>query len=123
MRRRGLTIVETVAVAGLISLLILLCLGLVPSFKLSNRQASVRLHAGRLAQSRLEQKRSEPFEDVVGNASEEILVEGQPYDVEVLVSPGSQPDTTKRIRVIVRWDWKGRTTSIFRETILVKVPR
>ncbi|HIB65885.1 MAG TPA: hypothetical protein EYO33_12435 [Phycisphaerales bacterium] len=111
------------AVAGLISLLILLCLGLVPSFKLSNRQASLRLHAGRLAQSTLEQKRSEPFEDVVGNASEKIIVEGQPYDVEVVVGPGSRPDITKRVRVVVRWDWKGRTSSIFRETILVRVPR
>ena len=119
----GLTLVETIAVTGLISVIILLSLGLIPSFKLSNRRANMELQAGRLAQSKIESLRATPFGKVVSLPATPVTVEGQDYSLEVVVSPGSQPTTTKRVRVSVVWDWKERPFEIFRETILVKVPR
>lgn len=115
--------VETVAVAALISLILVLSLGLIPSFKLSNRKAHLKLQAGRLAQSALDNERSKPFAEVVSKASETTTVDEQPYEVEVTVSPGDQPDTTKIVRATVSWQWKGARNEVFRETRLVNVPR
>ena len=115
--------VETVAVAALISLILVLSLGLIPSFKLSNRKAHLKLQAGRLAQSALDNERSKPFAQVVSKASETAVVDGQSYEVERLVSPGDQPDITKIVRATVRWQWKGARNEVFRETRLVNIPR
>lgn len=121
--QRALSLVETVALAGLIVLIVLLCLGLVPSLKLSNRKADQELKAGRFAQSLLESQRALPFESVVATPPETLMFEGQEYEMAVEVTPGSQPDITKRVRVRLRWSWREQPIELFRETVLVQVPR
>ncbi len=121
--QRALSLVETVALTGLIVLIVLLCLGLIPSLKLSHRKADQELKAGRFAQSMLESRRAMPFDSVVSSPAQTLVFEGQEYEVSVEVAPGTQADISKRVRVRLRWAWREQQMETFRETLLVLVPR
>ena len=122
-RPRGLTLVETVAVVGLISLALIFTLGMIPSFKLSNRRANMELHAGSIAQSKLEELRSLEIEDVVDAAPVPTPHEGVDYQLEVRVDPDGPDADLKRVRAVVNWVWKDQSYSAFRETLICRVPR
>ena len=120
---RALTLVETTALAGLISLILLFTLSLIPSLKLSNRRANMELQAGNLAQSALEEQRSLPFSQLLSSTNPTLqTVENIDYSLHTQVSPGPAPHT-KAIRVTVHWTWKEKSYSLFRETLLSEVPR
>jgi type II secretory pathway pseudopilin PulG len=46
-------LVESIVATGLIATIVLFTMGLIPSFKLSNRRAGAELQAGSIAQSHL----------------------------------------------------------------------
>lgn len=119
---RGLSLIETVAVAGLITLVVLFTLGLIPSFKLSNRRANMELHAGNLAQSILEDQRARPFAEIVNEVQPTQELDKIDYtpELEVTDFPSGK---MKTVRVTVRWLWKERNFSTFREVRICDIPR
>jgi hypothetical protein len=126
--RRALSLVEMVVLAGVVSLIVIFTVGMIPSFKLSNRRANMELQAGALAQTRLEELRVAPFESLSSVASEDRVVDEISYHIEVSssveLSAGSPPEPiSKRVRVEVSWTWKDRPYQIFRETILCRLLR
>ena len=96
-------------------------MGLVPSFKFSNRRANMEMQAGAFAQSSLERLRSLPFQDLV-SAQDTVQKDDMIFtrNIEVTDSPSGFSKTT---RVEVSWIWQDRTFSAFRETIITRVPR
>ena len=132
---RGLTLVEMIAAAGLVSLLVLFCLGLIPSFKVSNRRANTELQAGALAQSLLEQAKATPFADVINVAAGATTGPFQPrsldgvtytpsQEISDMTSAGTPPtEISKNVKIIVTWKWSGRTMRTFRQTIICRIPR
>jgi hypothetical protein len=114
--------VETVAVAGLITLIVLFTMGLIPSFKLSNRRANMELQAGTLAQSILEQQRTRTFTDVVSGSLTPETHDSIEYTPELQVTDATS-GKMKTVRVLVRWTWKDRNFSTFREARICDIPR
>ena len=121
-KRSGLSLVETVAVAGLISLVLLFTLGLIPSFKIGNRRANMELYAGTLAQSILEEQRARPFTDVISEVLAAQRLDNIDYTPELEVQE-IPPGKMKSLRVTVRWSWKDRAYSTTRETRICEIPR
>lgn len=117
----GLSIVETIVVAGLISTVLLFAMGLIPSFKFSNRRASMELQASTLAQSALEDARAARFSDLVSTTTQTTL-DGVTYFQDIRVTPDVS-GLTKDVRVVVTWSWQDKNYEIFRETVLCRVPR
>lgn len=114
--------------AGLVSLVVLFVVGLIPSFKISNRRANTELEAGALAQSFLEVARSKPLEEVTTSALGSHPIDGVTYLARQEVSEEQQAGTppklvSKRVRVVVTWQWSDRQLETFRETIVSKIPR
>ncbi len=119
---------ESVIAAGVISLIVMLTLGLIPSFKLANRRANMDLQGGSLAQSHLEKLRLAPYTDIISGTAEEVMIDNINYRVSVQVSDptfsGTPPvESSKRVRVLVEWGWRDRTYSAFRETIVCRLLR
>ena len=101
---------------------------LVPSFKLSNRRASLELQAGSLAQSYLDQLRVGAFDDVADTTFDDVTVDGVTFRGKVVeshpVSHGSPSVViSKNVRVVVSWRWRELDFSTFREAILSRVLR
>lgn len=117
----GLSIVETIVVAGLISTVLLFAMGLVPSFKFANRRAGMEIQASTLAQSALEAARSAKYSELAASISE-VSLDGLTYEQEVQVTPDAA-DLTRSVRVIIRWSWQEKNYEIFRETVICRVPR
>lgn len=117
----GLSIVETIVVAGLISTVLLFAIGLIPSFKFSNRRASMELQASTLAQSALENARAAKYSDLVSTNTQTTL-DGVTYFQDVQVTPDAS-GITKDVRVVVTWSWQNKNYEIFRESVLCRVPR
>ena len=96
-------------------------MGLLPSFKMSNRRANMELQAGALAQSTLEELRASPFETLV-SSSEPVKKGDLTFNREIVVTESSS-GLSKVVRVNMTWDWKGQQFRTFRETIFAKAPR
>lgn len=125
---KALSLVETVVLAGVVSLIVIFTLGMIPSFKMSNRRAAMELQAGQLAQATLEQLRAKPFDEVEGTAFDDVTVDGITYQRQVQVSnpvlAGTPPQKIAHtVRVVVRWSWSERDYQTFRETGLCKLLR
>lgn len=104
------------------SMVILLTLGMIPSFKVSNRRANMELQAGGLAQSILELQRVRPFEEVISAAPVSRRQDEIDYSVELQVSPGAS-SRLKHVRAVIRWRWRGQDFVLFRETWICNIPR
>lgn len=127
-RRRALSLVETVVLAGVISLIVIFTVAMIPSFKMSNRRANMELQAGQLAQATLEQLRARPFDEVAGAAFDDVLLDGVSYQRAVEVSSpvlaGTPPqEIAHTVRVVVTWSWSERSYQTFRETALCRLLR
>ena len=127
-RPRGISLMETVIAAGVIALIVMLTLGLIPSFKLANRRANMDLQAGALAQSHLEKLRLTAYADTSATPNEEVKVDNITYRISIRESDqtfsGTPPvERSKRVRVVVQWSWRDRNYSVFRETILCRLLR
>ena len=119
--RGGLTLVETVSIVGLISLLVLFCLSLIPSFKFSNRRANMELQAGSVAQSVLEVQRSKPFAAIVPATEPAQTVDQIEYVPSIEVT--DLDPKLKTVRVNVDWTWKDQRYRVFREARICDIPR
>lgn len=125
---RALSLIETVVVAGVISLIVIFTLGLIPSFKLANKRAGVEMQAGNIAQSQLDQLRVMAFDDVATATFPDQTLDGVTFHSTVtqseIVTHGTPPqEIGKRVRVEVSWVWKGTAHKTFRETKLCRILR
>ncbi len=125
---RGTSLIESMVVAGVISLIVMFCLSVVPSFKLSNRRAAMELQAGALAQSRLETLRAGPFDQVGTTTFPDAKDEDITFKIQVKesepVSAGAPPVViSKKVRVTVTWEFGDLTHRTFRETVFFRLPR
>ncbi|MCA9777204.1 MAG: hypothetical protein KC800_10825 [Candidatus Eremiobacteraeota bacterium] len=107
--------------AGLISTVLLFAMGLIPSFKFSNRRASMELQASTLAQSALEGARAAKYSELV-SFTDQSTIDGVTYFQNIQVTPDAS-GVTKDVRVVVTWSWQDKNYEIFRETVLCRVPR
>lgn len=121
MNRRGLSLVETIVIAGLISTVFLLVMGLLPSFKLANRRASLELQASTITQSALERARATRFDDLV-TATETFNIDQVNYTQTTTVV-SSPSGLTKTITVDLSWDWNNKTFTVSRQGMICRVPR
>lgn len=126
--RTGLSLVETVVAAGVLSLIVIFVVGMIPSFKMSNRRANMELQAGSLAQSGLEQIRAVPFADVASTVLPDVVLDGVTYKRRVLVSDivthGTPPvEIAHTVRVEVTWKAWDINYRTFRETVLCRLLR
>lgn len=126
--RRGLSLVETVVAAGVLSLIVIFVVGMIPSFKMSNRRANMELQAGSLAQSGLEQIRAVPFADVASTALPDTVIDGITYKRRVIVTDvvthGTPPvEIAHTVRVEVTWRCWQMDYRVFRETTLCRLLR
>jgi prepilin-type N-terminal cleavage/methylation domain-containing protein len=127
-RRKGFSLIESIVVAGVLSLIVIFTLAVIPSFKMSNRRANMELQAGSLAQSALEQLRTLPFGSAASTAFEDVTDDGITYHRQVQVSDIIVAATTgreisHRVRVVVSWSWSDRHYQTFRETVLCNLLR
>lgn len=96
-------------------------MALVPSFKFANRRAGMELEASNLAQSKLEELRTAPF-DTLASSSEQIELGGVKYQRAISVTP-SASGFSKNVRVSLTWTWQEKQSEIFRETVICHIPR
>lgn len=127
---RGLSLVETVVAAGVLSLIVIFVVGMIPSFKMSNRRANMELQAGSLAQSGLEELRAVPFAEVADHAFDPTVIDGITYNRQVEVSdvvkagtPPNETEVAHTVRVTVTWKCWDMDYKAFRETILCRLLR
>jgi len=113
--------VETVSIVGLISLLVLFCLSLIPSFKFSNRRANMELQAGSVAQSILDVQRAKPFASISPTTEPAQVVDQIEYLPTIEVT--DLEPKLKRVRVNVDWSWKEQRYRVFREARICDIPR
>ncbi len=119
--RRGVSLVETIVIAGLISTVLLLVIGLLPSFKLANRRATLELQAAAITQSALERARSTKFNDLV-SATDTFNIDGVNYTQTTTVTT-SPSGLSKTIVVELSWAWSDKTFTATRQGIICRVPR
>lgn len=119
--RLGFSLVETIVVASLLSTILLFAMGLIPSFKLSNKRASTEFQASTIAQSTLEAARSANFPSIA-DSSRTVVVNGITFQEETKVTP-SPTGLAKTVRVTVKWAWRGGQHELFRESVICRVPR
>lgn len=128
-RRQGaFSLIESVVVAGVISLIVIFLIGLIPSLKLANKRAGIELTAGNLAQSRLENLRLTAFEEISAVTFPNLEIDGVTFQSHVIesdvVTKGTPPEEIgKRVRVEVTWTWNGNLHKTFRESKFCKVLR
>jgi len=130
MRRRGLSLLETVFASGLLAGIVFMLFNLYPASALAVRRSQDRLQADQLAQTYIALYQAEPFshlETIQGQSPlslPEVSIEGtnthfKPM-LEVLYGPGdSNREVLRLLRVTVRWDWVRGPQSITQEIYLV----
>lgn len=120
-RCRGLSLVETLVVAGLLTTTLLCVFGMIPVFRATSRRASLELEAGRRAQSYLEAQREGPFTI----APSQTMELPEPYYGvtfrQTVTETASPTGYSKRVRVVISWKWRSQDYSTFRETVIAKV--
>lgn len=126
---RGLTLVETIVASCLLGLVVLGIFTLLPSSLVAIRSAEHRIRADASCQEWLEILRQRPYENLsVGPLSP------QPPDqeyagvtfqtrAEIYKLPSAPVDEIKRLRVCVRWSFRGQGRQVSQETYRVNVAR
>jgi len=130
MRRRGLSLLETVFASGLLAGVVFMLFNLYPASALAVRRSQDRLQADQLAQTYIALYQAEPFShlDTIQSKSPlklaEVGVEGtntrfKPM-LEVLYGPGdSNREVLRMLRVTISWDWVRGAQSVSQEIYLV----
>lgn len=130
MRRRGLSLLETVFASGLLAGVVFMLFNLYPASALAVRRSQDRLQADQLAQTYIALYQAEPFShlDTIQSKSPlnlaEVSVEGthtrfKPI-LEVLYGPGdSNHEVLRMLRVTISWDWVRGAQSVSQEIYLV----
>lgn len=125
--KRGLTLIETVVAATMLSLALLAIMTIIPSTNAIARQAEIRLQADNLAQSLLEKQRLRPFADLAPQPPTDLAV------VKLQSFPDLQPSLeirsagaggrAREIRVAVRWVAFNRPSQLTRATVVTAMRR
>lgn len=130
MRRRGLSLLETVFASGLLAGVVFMLFNLYPASALAVRRSQDRLQADQLAQTYIAFYQAEPFShlETIQSMSPltlpEVSLQGtnthfKPM-LEVLYAPGdSNREVLRMLRVTVRWDWVRGSQSVIQEIYLV----
>ncbi|MFN8607052.1 MAG: type II secretion system protein [Vulcanimicrobiota bacterium] len=103
---RGFSLLETTLATALLCAVSLFLFNLYPASAMSVRQAQDQLVAESLAQSILEERRSQPFSSLVlgKTALTSVVYAGNSYYPELQVfSPGDDVEALKGLRVTVSW--------------------
>lgn len=124
----GLSFVETIIAAGVLSLIVIFIVGMIPSFKMSTRRANMELQGGVLAQSALEELRSIPFDKAAAQTYDDVTIDGVTYQRQVQVSDVVSHGTpaveiAHTVRVVVTWKAWDRNYMTFRETVFSRLLR
>jgi len=131
MQQRGITLIETVVAATLLTLGLLVALSVLPASSMLTNRGRFRVFALSLAQSLLEDHRQRPWSSITSLPHVEtpaaITMEGtgtsfQPR-VEVMAVPGYTSDQLRKIRVTVDWTERSGPQRIQHESSMARVPR
>lgn len=109
-------------VAGLLTTVLLFAMALVPSFKMSNKRASLELQASARAQSALEAARAQDFDKVVTSPPTNSSFDGVTF-TETLTVTDSGSGYAKTVRATVDWQWREKNFQVFRESVICRIPR
>lgn len=131
MRIRGVTLIETVVAATLLSLGILVALSLLPATHALTNRGRFRIYALSLAQSLIEEQRQRPWGSISSlpytYSPEPTVMQGTGTvftpSVEVLAVPGQSSDQLRKVRVTVNWKERTGSQQVQHESTLARVPR
>ena len=131
MRTRGITLIETVVAATLLSLGIVVALSLLPASHALTNRGRFRVHALSLVQSLIEEQRQRPWSSITTlphverPAPRTMAGTGTVFTplVEVIAVPGQSVDQLRNIRVTVSWKERTGAQQVQHESTVVRVPR
>lgn len=118
---RAMTLVETVVGMTLLLLVFVVGINLIPSAWKAMGSGEQRVYAVTLAQSILEQKRSENFDSLASGYLPDVDNNGNKYRVYLDVD--SSKPRLKRLSVTLDWQARGRNLQITRRLSVCKLPR
>lgn len=126
-RTRGLSLLETILSIFLLGMVVLVVMQLFPTSFLATRRSEQRAQAARVAEDVLSRQRALPFGQLIVGATElePVVSGGVSYAprVEVFAPEGANPDKLNGIRVTVNWQERGKTWSVSRDFLQLKLPR
>jgi Tfp pilus assembly protein PilV len=109
--KRGLTLVEIIFAAALLSLTFLAVLNVVPTSVIAEKRAQNRVVADALAQNQIERARAVPFSQLAADGVERALgthtVNKTVFRVSQTVTEASATHRLKDVVVTVTWDDPG----------------
>lgn len=122
MKRRGLSLAETVLATTLAGMMLVLIINLFPSSMATVRKAELRLRAATLADSLLEQKSVLPFSKLPVGLSQET--EEKPFHLTfTVVKVDAENDSYLReLRVKVQWEDRGVKLELTRKLYKHRLP-
>ncbi|MCA9779972.1 MAG: type II secretion system protein [Candidatus Eremiobacteraeota bacterium] len=127
VKNRALTLLETIVSIFIISMLVLLLMQLFPTSFLAGRRSVQHSEAGRVAEEVLVQKRLLPFHELTSGEEnlEGVERNGVLYTrtVTIFELPEANPEKLKGIRVLVNWEERGKTWTVRRDFLQVRLPR
>ena len=118
--KRGFSLAETAVSLAVVSLILLFVLNLFPSALVAQKGAEERLQANSLARSLLEQQLDTPFAQLpVGlhRTLDPVEKDGVTYAMRLEVEDSPQADDKflRVLRLVVRWQARGRQHQIQRQ--------
>lgn len=129
--RSGISLIETVVAATLLSIATLIALGALPSLVMTSQRARSRVQALQIAQSLIDQERSHPWRLVPylpfkapqkAQKMEGTSTEFEPV-VELQSVSGYDPQHLRRLVVTVQWKERQQIYRVQQETMVSNVPR
>lgn len=114
--------------AAVLSLIVIFVVGMIPSFKMSNRRANMELQGGMLAQSALDRLRAAAFDEAASVPLDDVVIDGITYKyratISDVVSHGTPPtEIAHTVRVEVTWKWRDLDYRVFRESVFCRLLR
>ncbi len=127
MRRRGLSLLETVLSFCIVAMMVVMIFSLYPAAMATVRLSGEKLQADALADSLMEQYLAAPFDSLTGSpALAPVPGRGTVFQPSVVfqnLSDPAAPDLLRKITVTVTWTERGLSRSRVREVIRTNVRR
>ena len=129
MRRRGLSLIETVVAATLLAMAVVVALSLLPASSMLTNRGRFRVNALELAQSVLEQQRARPWTTLpapparveLGNVTLEGTGTVFSPVLEVSTVTGYDPEMLRRVTVTVTWVERTGAQKVQHESMVARV--
>lgn len=123
-----MSLLETILAVFLLGLMVLFLFELLPGSVFAIRRGQNQLMAGQLAQSILSERQAASFNQLVVGSSQAldpVTRENLVMRPEVVVEavPDFEPDQLKSLRVVVRWQDRGRDFEEVRQVYVARVQR